>query len=200
MSRSLTTAVADEVAKPAIMPVFFVEAEFSGGPIQLWTGMGSASWDGKTWTGLGYLLNLGPLSDTRNIEANGLSISLSGVPAELLSIATAEFIQGRACTVWLAVLDTQTYQIIPDPVRLNRARMDTISYARDGQTATITVTVENGLIDLSKPNVRRYTHEDQQRLFPGDLGLEFVAKLQGQEVAWGRPGPSGIGTRTGNER
>ena len=35
---------------------------------------------------------------------------------------------------------------------------------------------------------RRFTHEDQQERFSGDLGLEFVPDLQDKEIIWGKKG------------
>lgn len=191
MSRTLTTSMQAEIAKPALSPVFLVEAEFSSGPVRVWTGGGELSWDAKTWTGLGHLISIRPLADTQNVEANGMTITLSGVPSSLIAIVYGEFAQGRPCTVWLGMLD-DSGAVIADPVRLNRGRLDAIADEDDATTATISVTVENGLRDLKKPNTRRYTNEDQQRLFPGDKSLEFVAGLQEREIYWGRAGASGI--------
>ena len=38
---------------------------------------------------------------------------------------------------------------------------------------------------LKRSRERRYTHDDQQIDFPGDLGFEFVPKLQELNLVWG---------------
>jgi hypothetical protein len=197
VTRMLTAGVAAEIEKPVITPVWFVEAQFSGGYVRAWTGMRPILWDGKSWTALGWFLGIGGISDSTNIEAAGLTLTLSGVPSELIAVAYGEFSQGRPCTVWLGFLDAAD-QLISDPVRASRARMDTIADEDTGETATISVAVENGLIDLGRLNVARYTNEEHQRLFPGDRGLEFIASFQGKQIAWGQAGDSGIPRVNGN--
>jgi hypothetical protein len=56
----------------------------------------------------------------------------------------------------------------------------------DGQTATVSLQVENVLIDLERPRTRKYTDEEQRKRFPGDASLENVAALQDRQIAWGR--------------
>jgi hypothetical protein len=64
--------------------------------------------------------------------------------------------------------------------------LDQMNISEESSTATISVTVENVLIKLERPVVRRFTNEDQKSRFPNDRGLEFVAGLQDKEVFWGR--------------
>jgi len=54
-----------------------------------------------------------------------------------------------------------------------------------GQTSRLIFAVENKLISLERPIDRRYTDQDQQNLFNGDKGCEFVTSLQDKSVAWG---------------
>ena len=56
------------------------------------------------------------------------------------------------------------------------------------ETASITLNVENRLIVFDRPKERRFTHEDQQNRFAGDLGFEFVPDLQDKEIIWGKKG------------
>jgi hypothetical protein len=41
---------------------------------------------------------------------------------------------------------------------------------------------------MNVPANRRYTQEDQQRDYPGDLGFQFVNSIQESQIFWG-PGP-----------
>jgi hypothetical protein len=61
-----------------------------------------------------------------------------------------------------------------------------MNISEESSTATISVTVENVLIKLERPVVRRFTNEDQKSRFPSDKGLEYVASLQDKEIFWGR--------------
>jgi hypothetical protein len=61
------------------------------------------------------------------------------------------------------------------------------------ETATISVSVENRLIEFQRNRVRRYTAEDQKIDYPSDKGLEFVAEISEKEIVWGRSQVSGGG-------
>ena len=64
-------------------------------------------------------------------------------------------------------------------------RMDTMSWS-EGETATVSLTVESRLADLERPRARRYTDSDQQAEYPGDLAFQYVQSLVEKEITWGR--------------
>lgn len=185
MSRDLTGAMAAEVAKAQLAPVFFFEASFSGGYARAWNGVGPIVWDGKTWLGTGSLLGLGPVEETRELEETQCAVSLSGVDSTMVSLAYNDFSQGRPLTVWLGAMDVATGLIADDPARVFRGRMDNISDADDGETATITVTASSSISDPKRIRARYYTDQDQQRLFSGDRSFRFIPSLQDRNIYWG---------------
>jgi hypothetical protein len=77
-------------------------------------------------------------------------------------------------------------QVIVDPYLAFEGRLDIPSIQEDGDNSIITISYESRLIDLERSREIRYTHEEQTRLFPGDLGFEYVASMQEKEVLWGR--------------
>ena len=87
MSRDITPAVAAALNASELQPAIFFEGEFPSGMVRIWTGVGDISWDGKTWTGVGVLLGLGALEETSDVVASGTTVSLSGVPLDLVSLA-----------------------------------------------------------------------------------------------------------------
>jgi hypothetical protein len=190
MTRDLTTGMAAEVAKAALAPLIFLELDFSSGFVRVCTGVGTIRWDGKDWSGAGYLLGLSPAEETSSIEATSMSFTLSGVPSALVATAYGDFSQGRAARMWLSAYDLGAGAIISDPVLIFAGRMDTISDDDDGATAQITVTAESNLADLSRPRTRFFTNQDQQRLFSGDRSLRFVTGMQDRQVYWGGSRPN----------
>ena len=86
--------------------------------------------------------------------------------------------------IWLALL-AEDGALIGDPVQILSGRMDTLSWS-EGETAAVSMTVENQLVDLDRARVRRYTDADQQAEYAGDLGFQYVASLVEKEITWGR--------------
>lgn len=184
MSRDMTTALRDGLQEKSIAPVAFCEMEFSGGMIRLWSGVGTIRWDNKDWIGGGRLIAIGEIAETKRLEANPFTLSLSGVPSELVAVAYGDFSQGRPIRIYLGLLNVTAGLIITDPVQIFAGRMDTISDEDDGETSRITVTAESNLSDLNRIRARYYTHQDQLRLL-GDKSLRYVASLQDRPIYWG---------------
>lgn len=183
MARDLTASMQTAVDATSVAPVFFVELDFSSGFVRMWSGYGSYSWDGKTWLGAGQFGEIEAMSEGIDFVANGANLKLSGIPSDLISVALSEYYQGRAATIYLGLFDSSG-AIIADPVPIYAAHMDTMEIDEDGETATIIVRVESQAISLKRSREWRYTHEDQQIDYPGDLGFEYVAGLQDKEIIW----------------
>ena len=185
MTRGLGASTATEVASDYVRPALFVHCNFDSGDLNLWTGMGSIIAGGRTYTGVGTLLDISDIQESTNLAANGIKVTLSGVLSSLISIARDEDYQGRKLEVLFAAIN-DTGDLINNPIIMFSGFMDTMTINDGGETATITLSVENRLIEFERTRVRRYTAEDQQIDHPGDLGLEFVADLEEKEIVWGR--------------
>jgi len=184
MSRNLTAAAITETTAQNLRPILLVQGYFVSGWLYLWSGYGSIVWNSQTWTGAGELLSVSPLTENSDVMAEGVQISLSGIPADLISKALSEVRQGAPMIIWQGFL-TAAGAVVSSPNQAFAGRMDTCSIAEGAETARITLTVESRLADLKRSRERRYTHDDQQIDFPGDLGFEFVAKLQELSLVWG---------------
>lgn len=185
MSRTLPGALASQIAQAALAPVLLVELDFASGFVRVWNGVGTLNWNGQQWSGAGELMALSQIEETREIESVGLSMTLSGVPPALVSVAYGEFSQGRPAKVWLGALDIQSGALVSDPVAIFQGRMDTIGDTDDGAEAVITVSAESNLADLKRLRTRFLTDQDQQRIYPGDRSLRYLSSLQDRPIYWG---------------
>jgi hypothetical protein len=185
MSRSVTSSVNTIFESSSVSPFMAIDLDFDGGNFLAWTGYGNITFDSNTYIGAGDFLNVSPTKENAEVQANGIDITLSGVPSELISSALSETYQGRSCKLFLGVLDNSN-AVVADPYLLFSGRMDLMTIDDSGDTTYITVTAESRLIDLDRTRERRYTSEDQKIDFPNDKGLEFIADLQDKEIIWGR--------------
>jgi hypothetical protein len=185
MSRSLTTALNNELISSEMNPFMAVSLDFSGGTFLSWTGYGDITFGGDTYIGSGDIINVGAISETSEVRANGMQITLSGLPVELVSAALTDPYQGRTAKIFFGVLNATTGAVIADPYLLFKGKMDLMTIEDGGETATIAVTAESRLIDLDRTRERRYTSQDQKIDFPDDKGLDFIASLQEKSIIWG---------------
>tara|TARA_Y100000004_G_scaffold193095_1_gene254935 strand:- start:3050 stop:3607 length:558 start_codon:yes stop_codon:yes gene_type:complete len=185
MTRTVTSAVNTEMTAAELSPFFAVEMDFSDGIVRLWTGYGSITIDSKSFLAGGDILSVSSISESAEVQANGVTIKLSGLSTSLVASALTTAYQGRDCNVYVGVLDSNG-AVVADPIKIFAGKMDVMTVEDTGASAEITVTAESKLIDLERSRARRYTSEDQKIDFPDDKGLDFIAGLQDKLVVWGR--------------
>jgi hypothetical protein len=150
----------------------------------MWSGLGNVDWDGETWLGAGSLVQISNIEEPGEIKAQGIVVTFNGIPAELISIVLQSVYQGALGKVWLGFLSNGS--IVADPWLVFEGRLDVPIIDEDAETCSITITYESKLIDLTRARTRRYTDQDQQNEYAGDVGMAYVASLQEKEIPWGR--------------
>jgi hypothetical protein len=202
MPRVMTPAMQAALAAPVVRLALLAALQFGDGTQYVWTGLGPITWGGMTFTGVGDLGDIGSISEDSSVEAHGVVLSLSGIPSAMVSEVLFETRVLRTAQIWLALFDS-TGALIADPFMSYQGKMDAPEIEDGGDTCTITIGLENVLVDLNRPCYRRYTDEDQQMdlaatltrlgLSSGtiDTGLMHVAGLQEQITFWGRK-PSSV--------
>lgn len=183
-SRGLTAAMVTQATGTQLSPFLLVKLEFDSVDLNLWTGVGDLSWGGDTYIGVGDFLAVSRVDETSETEAQGLQLTLSGLPTTIVAVALDEDYQERPATIRLGCFDTSG-AIVSDPEPIFVGRMDVMTLDDDGETATVSLTVEHRLIDLNRAYERNYTLEEHQELHAGDQFFEFVPAVQDIEVAWG---------------
>ena len=184
MSRDLTAGVISEITSAELQPFLLFQGEFVSGTLRCWSGMGDLVWDGQTWTGTGTLLSISAVTETADVNANGVTASLTGMPSSLISLALNDCEQGAAGYVYLGFLSSGA--VVSEPVLLFEGRLDIPAIDEQGETCVVSISYESRLIDLERTRESRYTDQDQQREFAGDVGCEFVAGLQDKVITWGK--------------
>jgi hypothetical protein len=159
-----------------VVPVGFFEVDWASTGVQRYCTAGAdIVWNTHTWQGRGQIVDISPIRETEAVEAVGYRLTLSGVPSSFVSGALQEPVQGRRLTMWLGLLDAAG-ALIGTPIGEFEGRMDTMPIL-DGETATITLNVESEMASLMGAAVRRYTDEDQRKVYPTDGFFRFVPTM-----------------------
>ena len=185
MPRNMTQTFLGAMQGAVLRPALFVQAAFVSGPIYVWSGIGQITWNGQVWTGIGTLGSISTIEEGSTVAAKGITLTLSGIDASLLNDVMTEFQVGLPVSVTLGVFDTNN-ALIADPVCCFSGRMDQPTIDVTGTLATIAINCENRLVEMNVAVDRRYTDEDQQMDYPGDLGFQFVNGIQEAQIYWGR--------------
>jgi len=199
------TATPENLSDDVVYPFFAVELLFDGEPLRLWTGTGTLVYESVSWTGTGNLLSVSSVEETTELAVRGATLTLTGIPSEVISLALQTPYQGRVCNIYFGmfakgfllkedgdyILKEDGSKIALDSQETNLTQifagyMDEMNIEEAPETSTIEVKVENKLIDLERQRVRRYSSAYQKSIYPNDKGFDFVEDLQDKKVVWGR--------------
>lgn len=170
-----------------IEPYYGIDLAFSSGNLRIWTGVGNRTIAGNTYLGTGSLLKVDGIDEVNDLTAKGMTLTLSGLSSTILSMALTKQYQGREATVYWGVLG------VADVVNVFSGLMDKMTILDQGETSTISLTVESKLIILERANPRRYTHAShlatvgtEGYLNSNDTIFKWVTRLADKQVPWGR--------------
>lgn len=203
MPRSLSSGVLAAIASNVVSLAIFAEIAFADNTFYVFSGVNSITPAGppalststfpygETFTGLGWLAKLSGVPQTTKVQAQNVTISLSGIPSNLVSEAVAQVRVTGTITIWLGFFNPSTGALINDPVQIYVGGLDVPSISDGGDTSVISITCENPLLSLNLAPSGLFDDADQQIRFPGDLGLSFVTALANLELFWPSPANSG---------
>jgi hypothetical protein len=197
MPRTLTPALEAAIAAGKVNPFYMAAIQFLSGPMYVWTGIGTITWNGHDWLGVGTLGGVSSIAQSSDVTAENITLTLSGIPSDMVSAAIGECRQNFSVEVWVGMMD-DAGAIVLDPVRAFAGRMDVPTINDAGDSASISITAENPLVDLQRASERRYTHDDQQIDFPGDKGFQYVPAIQEWNGVWGKAGGQGGNSASGS--
>ena len=206
MSRDLSNITIESISEDVVYPFFATELRFDDNIIRMWTGQGTLVLeDGTEWIGLGQLLSISSIEETSEMAVKGATITLSGIPSNLLSLALSTPYQGRVAKIYFGTFlrdsllqETGNYILLEGGGRINlesmskgfnelfSGYMDQMNIEESGETSSIELAVENKLIDLERARVARFTSGYQKSIYPDDDGLNFIEDLQDKKIPWGR--------------
>lgn len=170
-----------------VRAAILTEHEFNEGTSYNWTGVGDLDLDGHIWTGKGELVKFSALQFGADDGAQPFTMTLSGVdPSSVVEARTMPTARGRSQRIWLQFFDADSQAPIDSKYLLADRLMDVMGYSGVGPSQrTISLTSEDIWSGLNSAERATYSDADQQALFPGDRGLEFVAELApGTRIEW----------------
>lgn len=193
--RSLTPDTIAQLTSSVIRPIFLVSLAFANETVYVWSGVGTLSWNGQSWLGIGDLGKISAISETTAVEAQGITLVLSGFDSNLLSESMTQITTGGAATVYFGFLSA-TGTVIDNPIIAYSGMMDQSQIKMGTTTSTITIDVENKLTQLNRSRGGRYTDADnrarcarfataaQIAAMPSDGCCKWVPYLQDKSLVW----------------
>jgi hypothetical protein len=184
MAHALSAGMLAQTLSARLSPVMLVELDTAHGIIFVWSGIGTILFNGNTFQGVGRFGGVDGITEATAVQASGATLTLSGIPLDLISVALQSLRRYLPCRVWVGAMDDNG-NLVSTPFLIRNGRVDSSSISTGADTATITVNVESRLIAMQNPRVRRYTDQDQKIYSPSDDGFKYVDQLQNVSFQWG---------------
>jgi len=232
MTRDITTNQVDRAESDVGLAIhlfeftFFDDATSAESQVRLTTASSDidVTIDGTPtlFEGVGGVLNFGGIEESTDRSAQGSQISLSGVDQTIVSLLTGRQFRNRDTRIWRAYLDTETAQIVDDPILLFRGKQSgafSINENWGGDenqpgTVEVSTSVESRLAELQnaqpiRTNVTSHNEMlERAGLATGDTFFQNVPNLAGRRIFWGTEAPdsatdrspAGGGSSTGDPR
>jgi len=183
--RTLDAAIQTAAQAANVRRIYFARIEFDGGTVAWHSGYGDIALDAVLYRGLGMIGNISTVNEQPGVKSQSLSIEVCGLKPEVVSLIQQEPYINRKAYIHCTFLDDQDRPFVASPFLLFKGSVDDIN-ATIGKKASVSITLKSRLSDWQRQRVLRYTDADQQKLFPGDKGFEFIPQLSQRKLIWPR--------------
>jgi len=135
------------------------------------------SYGGNNYVGTGALGTIGGLSEGTGVQADGTTVSLSGIDPVYLAEAMTDIQLGAPAEIFFGAVNPVTGALQGVPYRIFRGVVDQPTIDVDQSTVSITLALENRMLDLQRAQCQRYTATDQRLHYPTDMAFDWVEIL-----------------------
>ena len=167
-------------------PIYFVKLELDSGDVLVHSRLGSITFNGDVYLGVGHLGGIDGIEESSDMSRSTVRLTLSGIESSLVSLVLGQHYQGRTASIYAGFVSLTTNALIGTPALIFAGKVDVAPLSFSGETATISLSVENEWADWDKPRIRRYNDADQQARFPGDNFFKFAEQAADKQFFWGK--------------
>ena len=180
MPRGLSTEIKTAIAAGTVRPVYLLYCDFDGYAMRCWSGEGDLTYDSETWTGDGRVLSWPDVSESVDLVAENISLSLSGQHTYTADPSDPDVFRGRSCEVYIGFIDASGDLPAANVYKVFSGRMSSILYVEDAERDAYELSAESRLVDMAKNKAVRYTHQSQRQRHPGGVVLGSGALTYGE--------------------
>ena len=187
MTRSLTTAVKNELATNDIRPVHLITIGFSS-PVNItdcsFPLTSSVSGSSVTYSSSDFILGISNFTEETDITKTSINLTLSGADLTFISTVLNENVVNDSVDIFRGFLDDNN-ALIADPFLLYSGTIDTFAVSENNKESTLTLQIVSHWADFDKTNGRKTNNTSQQRFFSSDVGMDFSSQTV-QDIKCGR--------------
>lgn len=185
MPRNFDAATSGQLEAATIRIAMFLKITFRSETSYISTLPCNFSWGGQMWIGAGSMGKVGVIEEGLNVEARGITVTLSGIDSALLSESLSDIKLGAGATLYLGFFQPNALALVTTPVVLFAGVVDQPSITMADDKVEISLAIESSLIRLQRSSNLMLTPADQKIDHPDDTGMDQVQLLAWQALRWG---------------
>lgn len=163
--------------------VLLAEIDHPDGLVNVWSGIGSLTYDSKTWIGLGRLGQVTGAESSTEVAIGQFGLELRGIPAEAAGWL-GDNVRNRVAQVWLGCLE-RPRAIVADPELILDGLLDLqILRAQEDGLVTLRLEGQRGIWNLGRGQAVAWSPEEQIKTYAGDTGLDLIYSLVNKDIRW----------------
>lgn len=182
MSHDLTAAQLTASAGRHRIRIWLFELYFASGTLRLALGPWDVPIGADTYI-RAKVESIRQLREAAN-SIEGLQASMTGLDTAMMTIATQENYRGKLIRALRAYVNSDTHQVIDTPKVRFIGRMRELTPTEQNDRCSITLVAEHFDAELKRPSPTRLNDAEQQRLYPGDLGGQYVESMVERILVW----------------
>ena len=187
MTRSLTTAVKNELATNDIRPVHLITIGF-GTPVNItdcsFPLTSSVSGSSVTYSSSDFILGVSNFTEETDVTKTSLTLTLSGADQTFISTCLNENVVNDSVQIFRGFLNDSNV-LIADPFLLYDGQIDTFSVSETSTDSSVSLGIVSHWADFEKRSGRKTNNTSQQRFFSTDVGMDFSSQTV-LDIKWGR--------------
>ena len=187
MTRSLTTAVKNQLATNDIRPVHLITIGF-GTPVNItdcsFPLTSSISGSSTTYSASDFILDVSSFDEQTDITKGTLNLTLSGANTTFISVVLNENVINDSVTIFRGILNSSN-TLIADPILLYKGKIDGFDINENQKQSLLNLKIVSHWADFDKRSGRKTNNTSQQRFFSSDVGFDHSSEMV-QDIRWGR--------------
>ncbi len=188
MTRSLTTAIKNELATNDIRPVHLITIGFTS-PVNItdcsFPLTSSVSGSSVTYTASDFIMGISNFTEETDVTKTSLTLSLSGADQTFISTVLNENVVNDSVDIFRGLLNSSN-ALVADPFLLYSGTIDSFTVSENKNSSNVNLQIVSHWADFDKTNGRKTNNTSQQRFFSADVGMDFSSETV-QDIKWGRP-------------
>lgn len=190
MSRDVDSNIITAIGGAVVRPVTFVELHFDSptGILYLHDGIGAISaddWDGnpQTWQGVGDLGGIEGIDEASDVSPYSATLILSGLDSTISGAILTDDAVLRDVYILISARN-EDGSLVAEPHPMWRGQLNDLQ-VQVGSENVIRAVCESFLAAFERSNGILFNDADQQALFSGDVGFQYLEQVIDAKIVWG---------------